>query len=102
MLDETGRFEFTGGALDLVERLWRRYQEVMGSPADPAERLAGLAFAVAALRQDVEAIWQEVQAAPELEGVSLTELLNEQFGAPGADRRAAVRAELRRRGWLST
>lgn len=99
MLDETGRFEFTADILDLVERLWCCYQEAEGSPTDPAARHVGLAFVVAALRQDVEAIWEQLLAAPELQGIDLAGLLDEELGSAGADRRAPIREELHRRGW---
>lgn len=100
MLDETGRFEFTAEILDLAETLWCRYQEAEGSsPTDSGARLAGLAYVVAVLRQDVEAIWEQILDAPQLQGVDLAGCLAEQLGSPGDERRADLREELRRRGW---
>ena len=100
MLDEAGRFEFTGELLDLVERLWCGYQEAKGSPGGRPEQLAGLAYIVAALHQDVEAIWSQLAAAPEFEGIELQRLLEDELGSPDAVSTAALRAEMEHRGWL--
>jgi hypothetical protein len=99
MLDEMGRFEFSAEILDLVEMLWCRYREAEDSPADAAAQLAGLAYVVAVLRQDVEAIWEQVLVAPQLQGLDLAGRLAEQLGTPGDERREALREEMRRRGW---
>ena len=100
MLDEAGHFEFTAEILDLVERLWCSYQEAKGSPGDRMGRLAGLAYIVAALRQDADAIWAQLAAAPELEGLDLLGLLEEELGSLDAASVDALRAEMQRRGWL--
>jgi hypothetical protein len=100
MLDETGRFEFSGEILDLVERLWGTYQAVKGDPGDRVAQLTGLAYIVAALRQDVEGIWSQLLAAPELQGVALAELLQEEMEPLGGERAVALKAEMQRRGWL--
>ncbi len=100
MLDEMGRIEFQGEVLSLVERLWQSYQEAEGPPKERAARLAGLAYVVAALRQDVEALWDQIQADPELQDVDLERLVAEALGPLDEERRAAFRARLERRGLL--
>jgi hypothetical protein len=100
MLDEAGHFEFTGELLGLVERLWCSYQEARGSSHSRSEQLAGLAYIVAALHQEVEAIYAELAAAPELQGVELPRLLEEELGSLDPAVVAALKAEMRRRGWL--
>ena len=101
MLDETGRMEFTGEVADLVERLWCTYREAVGPSGSRAEYLAGLAYIIAVLRQDVEGIWLQLAAAPELQGLDLVGLLQEELGPLEDERGAAVQAELQRRGWLT-
>jgi hypothetical protein len=99
MLDEQGRFEFTE-VLDLVERLWCAYQASTGAQPGRRERLAGLVYLVAALRQDVEAVLAELQASPELDGVDVAQAAAEALGELPASRVSAVRAEMQRRNWL--
>ncbi len=100
MLDREGRFGFSAELLDLVERLWQSYQEVQGRPEDRLERLAGLVYIMAALRQDVEGIWSQLVAAPELEGADLGRLATDALGSPSGEEATALRAEIERRGWL--
>ncbi len=100
MLDESGRFGFTGEVMDLVEGLWCRYRQAQGCPEGPIERLAGLLYVVAALRQDVEEIHRQLLPAVELEGAEVAELLQEELGTPPAERTAALRDEMKRRGWI--
>ena len=100
MLDETGKFDFTGEVLDLAEQLWSSYQQVKGCPESRTEQLVALAYIVAALRQDVDLIWQEILAAPELQSLRLAELLAEELRPGDGAAAAAARAEMQRRGWL--
>ncbi len=100
MLDEAGRFGFSAELLDLVEPLWQCYQELHGRPESRLERLAGLAYIVAVLRQDVEGIWSQLVAAPELEGADLARLAADALGSPSDGEVTALRVELERRGWL--
>lgn len=83
MLDETGRFEFRSDLLELVERLWSAYVAWKGEPPTPVERLAGRAYVLAVLKKDVEALWSELTAAPELQGVPLEALLQNALASPG-------------------
>lgn len=101
MLDEGGRFEFTAEVLDLVDRLWCCYRAAKDGSGHAAEQLVGLCYIVAVLRQDVDAIWAQLLEAPELQGVGLAELLDEEMGPLDAERLAGLRAQLRQRGWLS-
>lgn len=100
MLDETGRFEFTDEILGLMDRLWCRYQEVAGCPTSQAERLAGLLYIVTALRQDVEGLWAQLAASPELAGIDVAELAAEELGTLTSERVAHLKAALQERGWL--
>jgi len=102
MLDEQGQFDFTNELLDLVEAVWRAYERSMGRPESARERLVGLAYIVAALRRDIDAIGSHLLAAPELQGLDVAGALQEVFGMPEAARAGAVRAELERRGWLAS
>ncbi len=100
MLDDSGRFEFTGELLDLVENVWCHFQE-REEPADtPIARLAGLLYVVAALRQDIEAIWSLLATRPELRGIDVAGLLHEEMGPVGEDTLACLKAEMYRRRWL--
>ncbi len=100
MLDEEGRFGFTAEVLDVAAQLWSAYQEANGQPESPKERLLGLAYILAAMRQDLEAIWAVLQASPELEGVDLATALAHEFQPPDGAALATLKAEMRRRGWL--
>lgn len=100
MLDDSGRFEFTGELLDLVEEVWCGYQEKERPANSPTERLAGLLYVVAALRQDIEAIWSLLATRPELRGINLTGLLQEEMGPISDDTLSRLRAEMARRNWL--
>jgi len=99
MLDEQGRFDFSGEVLDLAERLWCAYEEAEGRPESRKERLLGLAYIVAALRHDVETIWAALPALPELEGIDLAAALAQECEPPCGAELAKLGAELRRRGW---
>ena len=101
MLDDAGRFDFTGEILDLAERLWCAYRETMADPEGQKERLLSLAYIVAVLRQDAEAIIAELAASPELQGIDLSRALAEALGALDAKALAALRADMQRRGWLA-
>jgi|GEM_PF-3563886 hypothetical protein len=101
MLDERGQFDFTGELLDLVEAVWRAYQESHGRPRSAQERLVGLAYIVAALRRDIDAIGAHIAEAPELQGLDVAGALQEVFGASADAQASAARAELERRGWLA-
>lgn len=100
VLDEAGRFSFRDEVLDLVDRLWCAYQEAQGGSASHLERLLGLAYIVAALRQDVEGVWAELEGSPELRGVAVRELVDRELGEFDAESLASLRQEMRRRGWL--
>lgn len=100
MLDESGSFSFADEVLDLVERLYCAYEEKTGRPASDRERLIGLAYVVAALRQDVTDIWAQICSSPELRGVDLGRLLAEELASADSEKQALLRAEMQRRGWL--
>ncbi|MDI7277282.1 MAG: hypothetical protein QME94_15000 [Anaerolineae bacterium] len=100
MLDDWGRFEFTGEVLQLVDRVWHSYQESEGTTGTAAERLAGILYVVAALRHDVDAIWQLLVASPELRGIDLPALLQEEMGPVSDETLSRLRAELQGRNWL--
>ena len=100
MLDESGSFSFVHEALDLVERLYCAYAEKTGRPASDRERLVGLAYVVAALRQDVTDIWTQISNSPELQGIDLGRLLAEELTHADPEKLASLRAEMQRRGWL--
>lgn len=100
MLDELGRFQFTGDVLDLVEKLWCAFQEAKGRPEDEAGRLAGLIYIVAVLRQDVEAVWSQLTTASRAAGVDWEALVAEELGELDSGGIGALRAELQRRGWV--
>ncbi len=100
MLDEQGRFGFTTEVLDLAAQLWSAYEEGHGQPDSAKERLLGLAYILAGLRHDVEAIWTLLAGSPELEGVDLAGALAQELEAPDEAAMAALRAEMQRRGWL--
>lgn len=100
MLDELGRFQFTDEVLDLVERLWCAFQQAKGRPEDEAGQLAGLIYIVAILRQDVEAVWSLLTAAPRAAGVDWEALVAEELGELDSGGAGALRAELQRRGWV--
>ncbi len=102
MLDEAGRFDFTGEILDLVERLWCAYQEAKSCPEGQKERLLGLAYIVAVVRQDTEAIITQLAASPELQGIELSRVLAEEMGSIDAEALAALRIEMQKRGWLAS
>jgi len=101
MLDERGRFDFTGELLDLVETVWGAYERTSGRPSSARERLAGLAYIVAALRQDLDAIGAQLLAASELQGIDLAGALQEAFAPSAGGGTSTARDELARRGWLS-
>ena len=100
MLDEAGRMDFGAEVMDLVEQLWCAYEEAQGRTGGSRERLVGLAYIVAALRQDVEVLWDALAGAPEVQDLKLEELLARELEPAALARASALRQELRRRQWL--
>jgi len=101
MLDELGRFGFGDEILDLVEGVWSAYQEAKGCPGSRMEQLVGLAYIVAALRQDVDGIWSQLVASPELAHLNLKQLLGEELGVLDKEVVASLRTKMQQRGWLT-
>ncbi len=102
MLDERGRFDFTNDLLDLVEAVWSAYEARNGRTQSARERLVGLAYILAALRHDLDAIGAQLLAAPELQGLDVAGPLQEVFATSDSGQHSAVRDELARRGWLDS
>jgi hypothetical protein len=100
MLDDAGRIDFTPELLDLVERLWCHYTHTLAPDATATERLAGLLYAAAALRQDAETLERSLAAEPDLVAANASTALTEALGAVPQESLSALRIELQRRGWV--
>jgi len=100
MLDEAGRMDFAEEVLGLVERLWSTFESTQGGAEDRKQQLVGLAYIIAVLRQDIGIVWDQVINLPEVRDLRLKELLAKELGTVEAAHGEAVRAAMRRHGWV--
>ena len=102
MLDDQGKISFAEELLDAVARFLDEYQTREGSLGSELERGLVISYVLGVMRCDLDAVWDCLGGATvfgALHPRAVFESCN--CDAPvAAERRAAILAELRRRGWL--
>ena len=103
MLDEQGNINFATEFLDAIEAFMKEYEAREGALDSELERGLVVSYVLGVMRCDLEAIWDQLAKAA-IFGALHPRAVFEQCTCDGPiaeHRRASIREELAKRGWVS-
>lgn len=103
MLDDRGSIDFTKELLDLIDGFLAEYEANNGKLHSELERGLVISYLLGVMCCDAEAIWESLGDAAVFGSLRPRAVYEEYGCAERANietRRAAIAAEIKRRGWL--